>query len=190
MEGSGSGFVEQERVWADAEAPLVAELHGLGLPVDSAWSLRTSGLDYTHALPMLLEHLERGGYPDRVAEGIAEALNVKQIAPYWSRVKELYLHAKGSGEQGALASVLGTQVNRSRIADLIELLGVKPDLEMPPSRDPRGLFIQPILRYGGEEGLRLVESLKDDPVFGREATALLKQREARRRRREAQRNTP
>ncbi|WP_187120112.1 hypothetical protein [Actinomyces polynesiensis] len=37
-------------------------------------------------------------------------------------------------------------------------------------------FIGPILRVGGERGREVVESLREDPVLGKESTALLKRR--------------
>src|SRR5262245_58972797 len=68
----------QERVSAyrDAEQPIVADLRGAGLHVESVWDLVNTAEPYPDALPVLMEHLERGGYPDRVMEGLGRALAV------------------------------------------------------------------------------------------------------------------
>jgi hypothetical protein len=58
-------------------------------------------------------------------------------------------------------------VTTAQLDDLIHFLSVEERGES------RIYFIRPILRVGGERGRAVVEALPADPVFGKEATALL-----------------
>ena len=98
--------VEQEERYRGlrvAEAPIVADLRGAGVDVASAWDLVNTNEPYPLALPVLVEHLERGGYPDRVMEGLGRALAVKPAVAYWDRLKACYLLARGPEETGGIA---------------------------------------------------------------------------------------
>jgi hypothetical protein len=44
-----------------AECPIVADLQSAGVQVESVWDLVNTSEPYPAALPMLVEHLERGG---------------------------------------------------------------------------------------------------------------------------------
>ncbi|TXK17720.1 hypothetical protein [Homoserinibacter sp. GY 40078] len=156
--------------WREAGRPIVDDLRGVGIDVDSVWDLVNTSDPYPAALPILIKHLERGGYPDRVLEGAARALAVKPAAVYWDRLRALYLEADGPDTTEGLAAALAASVTSEHLEDLIALLA-------ETSRGSTRIhFIPPILRIGGERGREVVESLRDDPVFGKEATALLKRR--------------
>lgn len=75
---------------------------------------------------------------------------------------------------GALAGVMSQAARKAQLPDLMEMV---QDSSLPPTR---GMFVGKVLRLGGEEGLALIESLKDDPDVGLEATARLKMRQRRR----------
>ena len=49
----------------------------VGVEIDSVWDLVNTAEPYPAALPVLMEHLERDGYPDRVMESLGRALAVK-----------------------------------------------------------------------------------------------------------------
>ena len=49
-----------------AEQPIVKDLRDAGYEVSSVWDLVNTSVPYPDALPVLLAHLQRGGYPDRV----------------------------------------------------------------------------------------------------------------------------
>src|SRR5262249_10106439 len=56
------------QVLSEAEQPIVEDLRRAALRVDSVWDLVNTAEPYPRALPILLNHLERGGYPDKVME--------------------------------------------------------------------------------------------------------------------------
>jgi hypothetical protein len=174
QEGASAREAElQSRVQAlrTSEQPIVQDLRRVGVEVTSVWDLVNSPQPYPAALPVLLEHLERGGYPDRVMASLGRALAVKPAVAIWNRLHELYLRSTGPEEEDALAAALAAAASRPQVEELVALLGER-------SRGASRIhFLTPILRLGGERGQELVASLRADPVFGREATALLRGRE-------------
>jgi hypothetical protein len=125
---------------------------------------------------VLVEHLKRGGYHDRTMEGLARALAVRPAVYSWDTLKELYLTAEGPGEETGLAVALAACATSAQVDALIAL--VHDDTRS----DRRLFFLQPIKKLGGPAGLKILEALRDDPVFGIEATRLLKKRNPRPRR--------
>jgi hypothetical protein len=158
---------ERAAVVSAAEQPIVAHLRDVGVVVESVWDLVNTATPYPDALPVLMDHLERGGYPDRVMQGLGRALAVKPSIAYWDRLKSLYLAARGPEEVDGIAVALAACATKEQFGDLVGFLSVEPG---EPSRI---YFLQPILRLGGTEGRRVVAALAEDPVFGKEATALL-----------------
>ncbi|HEY5248545.1 MAG TPA: hypothetical protein VIJ15_08875 [Dermatophilaceae bacterium] len=164
--------VEAERearaqVLRRAEPPIVAGLRSAGVQVDSVRDLANTSEPYPAALPVLIEHLERGGYPDRVMKSLGRALAVRPVA-YWERLKALYLAPRNPGEEGGEAVALAACATEAQLDDLIGFLSLS---ERGKSRI---YFIRPILNVGGQRGREIVESLRSDPTFGKEARALLK----------------
>ena len=158
------------QVLREAEQPIVADLRAAGVEVNSVWDLVNTSDPYPAALPTLMDHLERGGYPERVMESIGRALAVKPSVAFWDRLKARWLAARDPGEEDGAAVALAACATKSQIDDLIEFLSVE-------SRgQSRVYFIRPILKVGGDRGREVVEALRGDPVFGKEATALLKRR--------------
>ena len=160
---------QRERVqgFRVAEQPIVVDLRRAGVDVSSVWDLVNTDRAYPGALTVLLEHLERGGYPDRVMEGIARALAVKPAVAYWDRLKACYLTSTGPEERDGVAAALAASATPAQAEDLIDLIG-RTQLGVP-----RVFFLRPILCMGGERGRRLVDALRSDAVLGSEATALL-----------------
>lgn len=150
-----------------AERPIVADLNRVGTNVDSVWDLVNTSEPYPEALPVLLKHLERGGYPDRVMEGLGRALAVKPAIAYWDRLKALYLAPRTPGEEDGTAVALAACATRTQLDDLIGFLS------LAERGESRIYFIRPILSHGGLRGREIVASLQGDPTFGKEATALL-----------------
>jgi hypothetical protein len=158
-----------------AEQPIVADLAAHGIEVGSAWDLIrfNRSAPYPAALPILIRHMQLGGYPDRIMAGLARALAVKSAAPWWSELRRLYLNATGPGEEEGLAVALAASATKENLDALIELAG-------DHSRsDTRILLLRRIKQLGGTRGLEVLESLKSDPMLGKEATALLKVRKRR-----------
>jgi len=151
-----------------AEQPIVADLRQAGVEVSSVWDLVNTSQPYPAALPVLLEHLERGGYPDRVMESLGRALAVKPAIGYWDRLKALYLAPRNPGEEDGAAVALAACATGAQLDDLIGFLSLSERGES------RIYFIRPILNVGGQRGREIVESLRADPTFGKEARALLR----------------
>ncbi len=154
----------------EAERPIVADLQTAGVYVESVWDLVNTSRPYPEALPVLLEHLERGGYPDRVMESLGRALAVKPSVTLWDRLKALYLSARNPGEEDGVAVALAACATKSELQDLIAFLS------MAERGESRIYFLRPIKRLGGDRGRQLLERLRDDPTFGPEAAALLRKR--------------
>lgn len=155
----------------EAEQPIVADLRHVGTDVSSVWDLVNTSEPYPDALPVLLAHLERGGYPERVMESLGRALAVKPSVAYWDRLKARYLAPRGSGEEDGAAVALAASATTAQLDDLIGFLG------RPERGKSRIYFIRPILSVGGKRGRQVVEGLREDPVLGKEAAALLAGRE-------------
>jgi hypothetical protein len=151
-----------------AEQPIVEDLRRAGVQVQSVWDLVNTSEPYSLALPILMKHLERGGYPDRVLEGLSRALAVEPASVYWERLRDLYLSASGPDEEEGLAVALAASATREHIDALLALL----------SEDSRGdsriHFLRAILRVGGNRGREVVEKLRSDPLFGKEASSLIR----------------
>lgn len=59
------------------EQPLLADLKEAGWPVASVYDLVNGAAAYSSAIPVLINHLQRP-YSDRITEGIARALTVRE----------------------------------------------------------------------------------------------------------------
>ncbi|WP_241975559.1 MULTISPECIES: hypothetical protein [unclassified Cryobacterium] len=59
------------------------DLRSAGVEVNSVWDLVNTADPYPKALPILLDHLQRGGYPDRIMESLGRALGVGPAASVW-----------------------------------------------------------------------------------------------------------
>jgi hypothetical protein len=88
--------------------------------------------------------------------------------PYWDWLKERYLNARSNGEEAGVASTLSMIATKAQFDDLVGFV-------LDPERGSRRvLFIGPIARLGGPAGQKIVESLRDDPILGPEATEVLR----------------
>jgi hypothetical protein len=72
------------------ERPIVHDLRHAGYDVGSVWDLVNTSEPYPDALPVLLAHLERGGYLDGVMESLGRALAVRPAAVFWDDLFRLY----------------------------------------------------------------------------------------------------
>lgn len=153
-----------------AERPIVVDIRAAGVEISSVWDLVNTSEPYPDALPVLLEHLEQGGYPERVMESLGRALAVKPAVECWERLRALYLSARDAGEEDGVAVALATCATKAQLDDLVSFLS------LTVRGDSRIYFLRPIKHLGGEAGREILARLRDDPTFGREATALLKVR--------------
>lgn len=147
--------------------PIVEDLRAAGVDVDSVWDLVNTSEPYPAALPILLHHLERGGYPPRVMEAIGRALAVTPSEIYWDRLKSRWLEARDTGEEDGVAVALAACATEEHLDDLIDFLSIDE------RGDSRIYFIRPIFKVGGARGREILDALRTDPVFGKEVTATL-----------------
>ncbi|NLA34776.1 MAG: hypothetical protein GX868_03700 [Actinobacteria bacterium] len=162
------------RAWRAAEATILAELKAVDVAVDSVWDLVGAAESYPNALPVVIEHLERGGYPDEITEALGRALGVRRAAPYWDRLVALYRNPRTAAERTGVVVALTASASAERVEELIAMV---QDRSLGTSRTA---FIAPILDHGARGGRRFVESLRDDPDLGEEAAAQLSKRPLRR----------
>lgn len=153
-----------------AAQPIVDDLRGAGYEVNTVWDLGNRSEPYAAALPILLKHLQRGGYPDPVMESLAQALAVEQSVAFWDTLRQLYLAAVGPREEEGLAAALAASATADQFEDLLALL------DESSRGSTRIHFLRPIKRVGGTRGRDVLTSLQDDPQLGKEARALLKGR--------------
>lgn len=150
-----------------AEQPIIRDLRASGVAIDSVWDLVGTATPYPDALPVLMHHLEVGGYPDRVAESLGRALAVKPSIIFWSRLEKLYLSSRSRGEREGAAIALAAVAGPEQTDNLIAFL------RAPELAETRLYFVSPLLRIGGQVGREFVESIAGDPVLGKEAALRL-----------------
>lgn len=127
------------------------------------------------ALHILLDHLERGGYPDIVTWELGNLLATRAMASSWDRLRAIYLSPRSDAEEEAAAIALRGCATKERYDDMVALA-------TDPSLGPyRSIFLNPIVRFGREDGWRVVESVQHDPALHQEASEMLERRERRRR---------
>ena len=146
--------------WRQAEAPLVEELRAAGCEVESAWDLVNTSTPYPAALPILLEHLDRS-YPDRVREGIARALAVRDAKFAWEPLTRLYREElTGSNTKNGLAVALAAISHDDVVDDLISLAR---DVAHGGSRI---LLLHGLRRSGAPQARAALARFSEDPVLG------------------------
>lgn len=102
-----------------------------------------------------------------VMESMGRALAVEPAVFAWDALRELYLKAGGQGEEEGLAVALAASATGEHLQALID------PLHDDSRSDTRGHFVSAIKRVGGHRGREVLESLNSDPLFGKEARALL-----------------
>ncbi|WP_018762365.1 hypothetical protein [Arthrobacter sp. 135MFCol5.1] len=164
---------QQVQALRSAEQPIIRDLRAVGCDVNSVWDLVNTTEPYEDALPVLLGHLECGGYPDRVMESLGRAMAVKPAVAFWDQLKTLYLRAENPGEEEGLALALAAAATGAQLKELT-------DLVQDESRGPTRIhFVRALLNIGGAEGRSTVETLRHHPTVGKEARALLRTRRVR-----------
>ncbi|GGC55559.1 hypothetical protein IEU95_08715 [Hoyosella rhizosphaerae] len=164
---------EMVRKLREAQQPILADLRAVGFDVPSVWSLGRGGEGFSVVLPVLLKHLERGGYPDRIMGALASRLGVKEMRPYWDKLRDMYVRATGPHEKDSLAAALAETVTREREEDLISL--IRDD----SLGDSRIMLLRGLIRLRSDRSRAVMDSLVDHPVLGKAATRVVHQRKLR-----------
>lgn len=162
---------EQQRArLAEAEKPLLADLAAIGIRIDSAWNLYQDPDALPKAIPVLLDHLERE-YPDKVLEGIANALNDTSARDSWRQIKNIYLSTPKPTVRDRLATVLAGIAVRAHYDDLLWFLHEES------LGETRIYFLRPVHRIGNRtasgKGRRVIEGFANDPALATEAKRIL-----------------
>lgn len=166
---------EHARLNAEAEQPILRDLEAVGEYVSSVWDFVNTSRPYSQALPVLLRHLQLGGYPDRVMESLGRALAVKPSVQWWDILVDRYLNARSHGERTGAGVALAACVTKAQFDEFAKLAALDLD---DPSRI-RGIFLKPLVRIDRERGWTVVAALVDDPVSGVQARLTPKQKAKR-----------
>lgn len=167
-------LASKESEWRKAEAPLVEELRAAGFGVDSAWDLVNTSTPYPAALPILLEHLQRP-YPDRVREGIARALAVRDARFGAEKLIRLYREEQpGTDAKAGLAVAIGEATDDDVIDDVIALASD------PVHGTSRVLMLDALARSNAPQARAALEAIAEDAAVGGEARQLLKRGQPKR----------
>jgi hypothetical protein len=155
---------------AEAEEPLLVDLAAIGIRTDSAWDLYQVPGSRPKAIPVLLDHLDRE-YPDKVLEGIANALDDKSARAWWDDIKSLYVSTRKASMRDRLAAALASIAVRAHYDDLLGFL------EKDRLGETRIYFLRPVHRIGNRmapgRGRRVIEGFVHDPVLATEAKRIL-----------------
>lgn len=157
----------KKAAWREAEAPLVEELRRAGFEIDSAWDLVNISTPYPDALPILLQHLERR-YPDRVREGIARALAVRDARSLWDRLVSVYVREPaGTDAKDGLAVAVAAAAD-DEVLDQVIALAKDPQHGMS-----RLFLLRPLERSQAARAQAGLEELATDPELSAEVSAIL-----------------
>lgn len=143
------------------EAALVSELNEAGADISSVWDLVNRPRSYPTIVPILLKHLKIQRN-DRVREGIARALAVRDSIIVWHELVDCFESEKDettSGIKWALHLALSAAADKSVIDDLIRLASDRRHGEN------RIFFLRAILRVGGNEAIETIRGFEDDPTL-------------------------
>jgi hypothetical protein len=155
-------MARQQAAYAEAEAPLVEALRGVGVEVDSVWDLVNDPSDhYSEAVPLLEEHLKNDSYPDRVREGIARSLSFRKAAPAWPTLVELYRSTTDSFDlqQGLAAAMAGT-VTDDTVDELVA------EVRREEHGESRPILLLGLRRLRSAAARTALEGLVDHPELG------------------------
>lgn len=155
--------IESERL-ARAQAPLVAELRAAGADIQSVWDLINTKRRYPELVPILLAHLDKN-YPDRVREGIARALSVREARMGWDKLVRAYLedpsptdYVQGVSQvKWALHLAIASAGDVSVLDKLIRLAADRRHGQH------RSFFVDTLAEIDDPRAEAALEELKDDP---------------------------
>jgi HEAT repeat protein len=162
---------EQVKRLQAAEVPLVAALKEAGVDVTSSWDLVNTGAKYPEAIPVLLEHLKKD-YPKEILEGIARALGVPEARPYRRVILDAYANTENNDEDFKIGLGLAV-VGATTDEDLSEIIGLIRDSRHGNSRVA---LLFALKRSRSEEAKRVIEELRNDPVFSTEINSWRKRK--------------
>jgi hypothetical protein len=173
LERVESERAERTRLLRIAEQPVVDDLRAIGLDLDTVWDLYKIPDSRPQAIPVLLKHLALD-YPDRVLEGIGQGLDDRSARAFWSDLRAMLLNTDRDVVRDRVAAALSGCATREHYDDLLAFI------RNNSLGHCRIYFLRPINRIGNRispgQGRAVIESVAEDPTFGKEAAAILKGR--------------
>lgn len=158
-----------------AERAIVLDLEKAGVKVSSVWDLVNTAKPYPAAIDVLTTHLQRR-YPDRVLEGIARALAVREARPSWQILERTYRKwndPSGIGAKAGLACALAATAHDGVADQLLKLL------RDPRQGESRVLLLLGLGKLRTVSVEKLLAELQKDPVLSQQAQAMLRRRARR-----------
>ncbi|KAB8060432.1 hypothetical protein GCN74_09145 [Janthinobacterium sp. FT14W] len=173
---------EEERMASVARirveaAPLLAELHAVGLKIKSVGDLIGRAERYEAAIPILLKHLQMP-YSDVIKETIARSLAVPEpaVMKAWPMLVDEYRNApmgwgiKGPGDtkefrlgaKDGLACALSIAVTNETMEELIDLVKDRTQGES------RILLLSALRKSSNPLAQQAIEELSSDPDLAKE----------------------
>jgi hypothetical protein len=162
------------RELASHEAPIIRDLRSVGVVVKSVWELVNTSREYSAALPVLLEHLQRE-YPPAIIEGMARAMAVPEAHFAWNVLTGLFRTRRDKQAREGLAVALAGAASEHSLGDVISLLR---DRALGRSRVH---LLRALERTGDPKAENVLIELSDDADVGEEASAALKRKRRGRR---------
>ncbi|MDQ0241498.1 hypothetical protein [Arthrobacter bambusae] len=156
-----------------AAQPVVRDLAAIGIKVGTLWDLYKIPDSRPAAFPVLLAHITRD-YPDGVLESIGQGFCHKSARAWWPELKRIYLETQIPVVRNVLAAALSECAAKDQYEDLLSFVNTTR------LGSTRIYFLRPLNRIGNRmqagKGRAVVQSFSEDPVLGKEATAILKGR--------------
>lgn len=156
--------------WRRAETPLVEDLRSAGLSVGSAWDLVNTQDQYTHALHILVDHLQRP-YPSRVREGIARALALPQSIAVWGVLVRSYCDEDEKDAKEGLAVAISVAADDTVIEEVVELVRNRRH------GSSRVLLLSALERSTDPRAVVALTDLRTDPDLSKEIKNILRRLE-------------
>jgi hypothetical protein len=156
------------------ERPIVADLRGVGLHVNSVWDLvNWRGEPYPEAVPILLQYLPLY-YSDRLAAGIARALS----RPYaralaWEPTLKLYKESPDYEKTWFKDGLAVALSGMARPDDLAEIIKLVDDRQNGRTRI---FFLDNLSRSRKPQALEAIARHVDDPHLFKETRKILQRK--------------
>jgi HEAT repeat protein len=152
-----------------AEAPLVEDLHAIGVKASSVWDLVNTHATYAVAIPVLLEHLQRDYIPE-VREGIARALAVPEASWAW-QILFTFFTREPAGQRRDVKWALACALSGAATDDVIDQIVAL--VQDPSVGENRLALLSALARSQMPHVRRALEELRQDPQLKREIRILL-----------------
>lgn len=172
--------IEREtRALNEDAAPVLHDLHEIGIEIESIWDLVNTSDDYHVAYPVLVAHIDRP-YMERNREALIRSLTrVDAVDCAWVPLRELFKANGSAAPEGigfALGNALGEIMDENVLPDVLELVA---DRTYGTNRE---VMVHYLVEYRDRpEVCEVLESLVDDPDVSKHARRALTLRRVRRR---------